>query len=184
MLAGAIAVGVSAAAVPSADAATTTITTTATAHTATHSTFRPQVIPLAGVTDTTICAHTNTAYCVDVVGDSNTSGTKVWLYPNGADDHWNFIPVTCSTGASAACYYIEDSQNTKLCLSATGTQGQNIVLRNCSTIGAWYDDGSYILGNDAYGAGGELDAQAIGTHDYLYSYGAGNYRQFTVLHWN
>jgi hypothetical protein len=144
------------------------------------------VHPAAGtVRDTTICAHTDTAYCVDVVGDSNTAGTRIWLYPNGADDHWNIVPTgqNCEWG-SLVCYWIEDAENTSLCMSATGTGGSPIELEPCNDIGSWYDEGDYVLGNGAYGAGGNLDAQAIGTHDYLYALNGGKYQQFTVYGWN
>ena len=145
--------------------------------------------PTAGIVrNTTICAHTNTKYCVDVVGDKNTAGTKVWLYPNGADDKWDIVPSTQNCQFQALqCYFFEDAQNTRLCLSATGNDGAPIELENCNDIGAWNDASKYYLFNGDYGQSGSLDAQAIGTHDYLYALSGtdgGKYRQWTVYGWN
>jgi hypothetical protein len=134
---------------------------------------------------TTICAHSNVAYCADLVGTSNVVGAKIWLYPNGSDDHWIVTLNTqgCSI-ISIPCYFVEDAQDTSLCMSATGTGGAPIELERCNDSGSWYNEGNYILGNGKYGAGGNLDAQAIGTHDYLYALNGGNYDQFTVYGWN
>ena len=137
---------------------------------------------------TTICAHTNPKYCADVVGNSNKVGAKIWLYPNGADDHWDIVLADqgCSI-ISIPCYWIKDVQNTSLCLSATGTSGAPIELQKCGDTGTWYNEGSYKLGNGDYGARANLDVQAIGTHDYLYglnSLNGGKYQQFTVIGWN
>ena len=134
---------------------------------------------------TTICAHTNTKYCADVVGDSNTVGTKIWLYPNGADDKWDVVVNNqgCSI-IGIPCYFIKDAQNASLCLSATGAGGAPIELEKCNENGSWYDEGNYILGNGHYGESGNLDAQAIGTHDYLYALEGGKYDQFTVYGFN
>jgi hypothetical protein len=46
-----------------------------------------KVTPAAG-TAVTVCSRANIAYCADVKGNSNTAGTAIWLYHNGADDKW------------------------------------------------------------------------------------------------
>ena len=179
LLAAGLAVALVSAAAPSAFAATPA------PHSAAAAAMHPAV---TNVSNTTICAHTNTAYCADVVGNSNTIGAKIWLYPHGADDHWNIVlsPQGC-VWDSLGCFWIEDAQDPSLCMSATGTDGAPIELERCNDIGGWYNEGNYVLGNGAYGSLGNLDAQAIGTHDYLYAVNTaagGKYQQFTVYGWN
>ncbi|HEY3869436.1 MAG TPA: hypothetical protein VGM10_13835 [Actinocrinis sp.] len=183
LIAAGFAVVLMSAAAPSALAATAAPGTTSAS--ASHSAVTPASRPVKG---TTICAHTNTAYCVDVVGNNNSAGAKLWLYPNGADDKWNIVlsPQGCQWDA-LSCYWIEDAQNTSLCMSATGTNGAPIELEKCNDVGGWYDEGDYMLGNGAFGSAGNLDAQAIGTHDYLYALNwgsGGKYNQFTVFGFN
>jgi hypothetical protein len=185
MITAGIAVALTAAVAPSALAATSAPHAAA----ATHSAAAPAAVhpEVGNVQDTTICAHTNTAYCVDIQG-ANAVGTKIWLYPNGANDHWDIVaaPQGCQFD-SLGCYWFEDAQDTSLCMSTTGSDGAPIELEKCGDTGGWYNEGSYILGNGAYGEAGNLDAQAIGTHDYLYGLSAadgGKYQQFTVYGWN
>jgi hypothetical protein len=183
LMAAGIAVALMSAAAPSALAAPAP-------HVAAAPAAHPAAVPAAhGPSyDTTICAHTNTAYCADVVGDSNTVGARIWLYQNGADDHWDVVPAPqgCEWGA-LNCYWIEDAEDTGLCLSATGNDGAAIKLERCGDQGGWNDAGDYELYNGDYGESGELDAQAIGTHNYLYALSGvdgGKYNQFTVYGWN
>jgi hypothetical protein len=174
LIAAGLAVALMSAAAPSALAAST----------APHSTAAPAAHSAAS-SGTTICAHTHPAYCADVRGNINKAGTKIWLYPHGADDHWIVVlnPQGCSV-ITIPCYFIKDAQNTSLCMAATGTGGAPIELETCNDSGSWYNEGNYILGNGRFGEAGTLDTQAIGTHDYLYALAGGKYRQFTVYGWN
>jgi hypothetical protein len=108
-------------------------------------------------TVTTLCLSNHKSYCAGIKGSVNKAGAAIWL--GRASGHKNFrwvevlIP-TCSTGI---CYNFEDSQDTKLCLSATHKSQAYVRLEGCNVgLAGWYNEGSGELGNEYWAANGNL----------------------------
>lgn len=137
--------------------------------------------PASAVTKVTVCLTNASTQCADVKDSSDTAGTRIWLYAkSGAkDDKW-IEASNPSCGAGVTCFYLEDAQNTSLCLAATGTNGAEVKLEHCNDSGSWYNEGANELGNGAYGAAGNLIANGSATKDYLYASRTGNWHQWTI----
>jgi hypothetical protein len=153
--------------------AATTITATATPTSTSH----VGLILRPDASGETVCLLNASQWCADVKGNSNTAGTSVWLENNGADDQWIVKPdPSCTQGG---CYYIEDAQNTALCMSATGTNGAHVNLAKCSESGSWYNRGNNDVGNAFYGEAGDLYTNAAGAGYYLYA-GTGQWQRWSI----
>ena len=125
-----------------------------------------------------VCLENAETQCADVKDSSNTANTRVWLYHNGNDDKWlKVLDTECIGAGLEDCYFLEDAENTSLCLSATGSFGADIELRNCSDTGAWFAHGDE-LGNGDYGANGNLVANGDASKDYLYANRTGNWSKW------
>src|ERR1700761_7865617 len=69
-----------------------------------------------------VCLENAETQCADVKDSSNTANTRVWLYHNGNDDKWlKVLDTECIGAGLEDCYFLEDAENTSLCLSATGS---------------------------------------------------------------
>lgn len=138
--------------------------------------------PASAAVQVTVCLTNASTQCADVRDSSDTAGTRVWLYAkSGAkDDKWIEVSdANCAVGLTS-CFYLEDAQNTSLCLAATGTGGAEIQLVRCNDTGAWYNEGGNVLGNGFYGANANLIANGSATKDYLFAKRTGNWHQWTI----
>jgi hypothetical protein len=102
----------------------------------------------------TICLTESSAYCVDVKSNDNVSGEEVWIWSNGADDHWYEVPVPSGSltdlCAPSSCVEFEDVENPGLCVGANASGG--IDLTNCgiadgqggSALAAWIEEGDHL----------------------------------------
>jgi hypothetical protein len=133
--------------------------------------------PASAASEITVCLKNAPKWCADVRNNSNTAGTRIWLWSNGSDDKW--IETTNVSCVAGVCFNLEDAQNTSLCLTATGTNGAEIKLEKCNNAGSWYNEGGNMLGNGFYGANGSLIANAAGQGDYLYSSRTGAWHQWS-----
>jgi hypothetical protein len=137
--------------------------------------------PASAAVQVTVCLTNASTQCADVRDSSNTVGTRIWLYAkSGAkDDKWIEAP-DAGCAVAVACFYLEDAQNTSLCLATTGTGGAEIKLERCNDSGAWYNEGSNKLGNGFYGANATLITNGSATKDYLYANRTGNWHQWSI----
>ncbi|HEY1616562.1 MAG TPA: hypothetical protein VGG25_03040 [Streptosporangiaceae bacterium] len=127
----------------------------------------------------TVCLTNASTQCADVKDDSNTAGTRIWLYDKSDANSYKWVEASDSgCDAGVACFYLEDAQNTNLCLTATGTDGAEVKLENCNDAGSWYNEGANELGNGAYGANATLITNGSANEDYLYASRTGNWHQW------
>ena len=139
-----------------------------------------EAVPASAATGVTVCLTNAPSQCADVKDSADTSGTRIWLYSRSDANDYHWIEVSTGCVAGSSCFYLEDAQNTSLCLSATGTNGAQIQLRNCNETGAWYDEGGNELGNGFYGAAATLITNGSASKDYLFGSRTGNWHQWTI----
>lgn len=125
-----------------------------------------------------VCLLNYSSECANVYNNAKTANSRINIWQNGGSDLWEIVPTSCVAGS--ACFYIKDAQNTALCMTATGTNGAVLELKNCAEAGSWYNEGDNIVGNGYYGQAGNMITNGNVSGDFLYAKQTGPWIRWSI----